>query len=137
MAKTDGFSEYACDVQVCTKHDYAQPETDKADDYAVRTRIDNNGVSREIMVCTEHCAVYSQLVDACEAAYIAFEKDGEYHLATQEEVDELQAQVDELTVAYEAMKKDRNAWHKAYDDLNAEFEEYKRTHPDTDEGGDE
>ena len=134
MAKTDGFSEYACDVQTCTKHDYAQPDTDKADSYATRRRYTDDGVLREIMVCSEHNEVYAQLVAACEAAYVAFEHDGEYALATKEEVDALQAQVEQLTASYEAMKKDRNKWMKDYNELNAEFEEYKRTHPDTDGG---
>ena len=136
MAMTEGYNEYACDVQVCTKHEYAQPNTDKADDYVTRRRYDDNGVVRELMLCTEHNATYAKLVGACEAAYIEFEHSGEYALATKEEVDELQAQVEELQASYEAMKKDRNTWMKKYSDLEAEYEEYKRTHPDT-EGGEE
>ena len=136
MAKTDGFSEYLCDVQTCTAHDFAQPDTDKADSYKVRRRYDDNGVERVIMVCELHNENYGKLVSACEEAYVRFEHDGSYTLATQEEVDELTAQVEELTAQYEAMKKDRNSWMKKYNELNAEFEEYKRTHPDTD-GGDE
>ena len=134
MAKTDGFSEYACDVQTCDRHDFAQPDTDKADEYAVRRRYTDDGVLREIMLCSEHNLTYAKLVHDCEEAYIAFEHDGEYTLATQEEVAELTAQVEQLTASYEAMKKDRNKWMKDYNELNAEFEEYKRTHPDTDGG---
>ena len=136
MAMTEGYNEYACDVQVCDRHEYAQPNTDKADDYVTRRRYDDNGVVRELMLCTEHNTVYAKLVGACEAAYVEFEKNGDYALATKEEVDALQAQVEELQASYEAMKKDRNSWMKKYADLEAEFEEYKRTHPDTD-GGDE
>ena len=135
--KTDGFSEYACDVQTCDRHDYAQPDTDKADSYAVRRRYNDDGVLREIMVCDTHNATYAKLVHDCEQAYLAFEHDGSYTLATREEVEELQAQVDELTAAYEAMKKDRNAWMKKYNELNEEFEEYKRTHPDPNDEGEE
>jgi len=134
MAKTDGYSQYACDVQTCTKHDYAQPDTDKADSYFTRRRYDDNGVLREIMVCEEHNVVYAELVHDCEEAYIAFEHDGSYNLATKAEVDALTAQVEQLTASYEAMKKDRNKWMKDYNELYAEFEEYKRTHPDTDGG---
>ena len=87
-------------------------------------------------VCEAHNVNYGKLVTACEQAYQKFERDGSYTLATQELVDELTAQVETLTAEYEAMKKDRNSWMKKYNELNAEFEEYKRTHPDTD-GGDE
>ena len=134
MARTDGYSEYACDVQVCTHSDYAQPETDKADSYVIRRRYDDNGVERSIMICAEHNAVYAKLVKACEEAYAAFERDGVYTLATQAEVDALTAQVEQLMAEYEAMKKDRNSWMKKYNELYAEFEEYKRTHPDTENG---
>ena len=62
MAKTDGFSEYACDVQTCDRHDFAQPDTDKADEYAVRRRYTDDGVLREIMLCSEHNLTYAKLV---------------------------------------------------------------------------
>lgn len=136
MAKTTGFDEYACDVQTCTHRDFAQPDTDKADSYVTRSRYNDDGVVREIMLCSEHNETYAQLVKTCEEAYKAFEHDGSYTLATQAEVDALQAQLAEAQAAYEAMKADRNAWIRKYDQLNAEFEEYKRTHPDT-EGGEE
>ena len=135
MGITQGFNEYSCDVQTCTRHDFAQPDTDKADDYATRRRYTDDGVVREIMLCSEHNQTYSKLVSDCEAAYIAFEKDGSYTLATQAEVDALTAQVEQLTAEYEAMKKDRNSWMKKYNELYAEFEEYKRTHPDTEGEG--
>lgn len=135
MAKTDGYSEYSCDVMTCDHHDFAQPDTDKADSYFVRRRYDDNGVLREIMVCEEHNVIYAKLVHDCEEAYTAFERNGAYQLATQEEVAQLTAQVEQLSASYEAMKKDRNEWMKKYNELNAEFEEYKRTHPDPDGGG--
>ena len=134
MAKTDGFSEYACDVQTCTHHDYAQPDTDKADSYAMRRRYTDDGVLREIMVCSEHNVTYGKLVAACEQAYIAFEHDGSYELATKEEVAELEAQLAKLQADYEALRKNRDSWVVKYNQLNEEFEEYKRTHPDTDGG---
>ena len=136
MAKTDGFSEYSCDVQVCTKHDYAQPDTDKADSYSTRKRYTDDGVLREIMLCAEHNETYSHLVGECEKAYVAFEHDGSYTLATREEVEELQAQLEQLQADYEALRKNRDSWVVKYNQLNAEFEEYKRTHPDPD-GGEE
>ena len=136
MAKTEGYNEYACDVQSCTQHDFAKPNTDKADSYVTRHRITDEGVDREIMLCAEHNTTYAKLVGTCEQAYIKFEKDGEYALATKEEVDALTEQLEEAQAAYEAMKKDRNSWMKKYSDLEAEYEEYKRTHPDT-EGGEE
>ena len=37
---------------------------------------------------------------------------------------------------YDALRKNRDSWVTKYNQLNAEFEEYKRTHPDT-EGGEE
>ncbi len=135
MAKTDGFSEYSCDVQTCTAHDYAQPDTDKADEYAVRKRYDDNGVLHELMLCAEHTTTYGKLVSACEQAYIAFEHDGSYELATKEEVAELEAALAAKTAEYEAVRKNRDTWVTKYNQLNAEFEEYKRTHPDT--AGDE
>lgn len=135
MAMTDGYNEYACDVQTCTHSDFAKPDTDKADSYVKRRRYDDNGVLRELMLCSEHNATYAQLVQACEAAYQAFEHDGSYTLATQGQVEELQAQLEQLQADYETMKKNRNHWYTEYNNLMAEFEEYKRTHPD--ESGEE
>lgn len=138
MAITPGFSEYSCDVQTCDHHDFAQPDTDKADSYAVRKRYTDDGVYREIMVCSEHNNTYSLLVKACEEAYIAFEHDGSYTLATKAQVDELQAALYELQELYEAVRKNRDSWVTKYNQLKAEFEEYKRTHPDpNDEGGEQ
>lgn len=134
MSITPGFNEYSCDVQTCTAHGYAQPDTDKADSYAIRKRITDNGVLREIMVCAEHNVTYGELVAACEEAYIAFERDGSYELTTKEEVAELQAELAQLQANYEAVRKNRDHWVTKYNELNAEFEEYKRTHPDTDGG---
>lgn len=130
MAKTDGYSEYACDVQVCTRHDYAKPDTDKADSYVTRRRYTDDGVLREIMLCSEHNETYAKLVGECEKAYKAFEQDGSYTLATMEEVEELQHQLEQLQIDYEALRKNRDMWVTKYNQLNAEFEEYKRTHPD-------
>lgn len=135
MAMTDGYNEYACDVQTCTHSDFAKPDTDKADGYVTRRRYDDNGVLRELMLCSEHNATYAQLVQACEAAYLAFEHDGSYTLATQAEVAELQAQLAQLQSDYEALRKNRDSWVTKYNALNAEYEEYKRTHPD--ESGEE
>ena len=136
MAMTEGYNEYACDVQSCTAHDFAQPNTDKADSYVRRSRYNDDGVVREIMLCAEHNTTYAQLVHTCEQAYIAFERDGSYSLATAEEVAELQATIAELQASYEAMKRDRNSWMRQYNELLEEYNEYKRTHPDP-EGGEE
>lgn len=135
MGITNGFNEYACDVQTCTHHDFAQPNTDKADSYAVRRRFTDDGVEREIMVCSEHNVTYSKLVKACEEAYVAFERNGTYTLATLEELEELQAALTQLQADYDAVRKNRDLWVTKYNQLNAEFEEYKRTHPDPDDGG--
>ena len=134
MAKTDGYSEFACDVQICPNCDYAQPDTDKADSYVVRRRYDDNGVERDLMLCSEHNGTYAKLVKACEEAYAAFERDGSYELATKAEVDELRAELEELQELYEAVRKNRDSWVTKYNQLYAEFEEYKRTHPDTEDG---
>lgn len=137
MAKTEGYNEYACDVQTCTQHDFAKPNTDKADSYVTRNRITDEGVERSIMLCAEHNATYAKLVGACEQAYVAFEHDGSYELATKEEVEELQAALEELQELYEAVRKNRDSWVTKYNQLSAEFEEYKRTHPDPNEEGGE
>ena len=62
---------------------------------------------------------------------------------TQEEVAELQATIAELqaTIAqmqqdYDAVRRNRDMWVTKYNALEAEYEQYKRDHPDTD-GGDE
>lgn len=136
MAMTEGYNEYACDVQVCTSHDFAQPNTDKADSYVRRHRYTDDGVEREIMLCAEHNATYARLVQTCEEAYVAFERDGSYALATQAEVAELRAQLEQLQADYAAMRKNRDLWVTKHNALEAEFEQYKRDHPDT-EGGDE
>lgn len=136
MAITEGYAEYACDVQECERRDFAQPDTDKADSYAVRRRYTDDGVMREIMLCSEHNGTYSKLVGECEQAYLAFERDGSYTLATQAEVAELQAQLAQLQSDYEALRKNRDSWVTKYNALNDEFEEYKRTHPDA-EGGEQ
>lgn len=143
MAMTGGYNEYACDVRSCECRDFAQPDTDKADSYVRRRRYDDGGVEREIMLCAEHNATYARLVRTCEEAYQAFERDGSYALATQEEVAELQATIAELqaTIAqmqadYDALRRNRDLWVTKYNALEAEYEQYKRDHPDT-EGGDE
>lgn len=136
MAITPGYSEYACDVQTCTSRDFAQPDTDKADSYVMRRRYNDDGVVREIMLCSEHNATYSNLVKACEEAYTAFEHDGSYTLATEAELEELRAQVAQLQADYDAVRRNRDHWVTEYNNLKAEYEEYKRTHPDP-EGGDE
>lgn len=137
MARTDGYSEYACDVRTCDAHDFAQEGTDRADAYSVRRRYDDNGVMRELMLCPEHGATYSRLVGECERAYQALERDGSYELATMEQVAELEAQVAKLQEDYAAMRKNRDLWVTKYNALSAEFEEYKRTHPDTEGNGEE
>ncbi len=134
MAMTKGYNEYACDVQTCGRSDFAQPDTDKADSYVRRSRYNDDGVVREIMLCSDHNATYSQLVKACEEAYVAFEHDGSYTLATMAQVAELEAQVAQLQADYDAVRKNRDSWVVKYNALSAEYEEYKRTHPDT-EGG--
>ena len=136
MAMTEGYNEYACDVQSCTAHDFAQPNTDKADSYVRRSRYNDDGVVREIMLCAEHNTTYAQLVHTCEQAYIAFERDGSYALATMEEVAELQATITQMQADYDALRRNRDLWVTKYNQLNDEFEEYKRTHPDP-EGGEE
>ena len=136
MAMIEGYNEYACDVQSCTAHDFAQPNTDKADSYVRRSRYNDDGVVREIMLCAEHNQTYAQLVHTCEQAYIAFERDCSYSLATVEEVEELQAQLAELQEQYDAVRRNRDHWVTEYNALKAEYDEYKRTHPDP-EGGEE
>ena len=54
--------------------------------------------------------------------------------AFKEEVEELQHELEQLQSDYEALRKNRDMWVTKYNQLNAEFEEYKRTHPDP-EGG--
>lgn len=135
MAKTDGYSEYACDVRTCVAHDFAQAGTDRADAYSVRRRYDDNGVPREVMLCPEHGATYSRLASECEKAYQALERDGSYALATMEQVAELEAQLTQLQADYDAVRRNRDTWVTKYNQLSAEYEEYRRTHPDTEGEG--
>lgn len=135
MAMDEGYNEYACDVRSCGKREYAKPNSDQADGFVTRRRYDDKGVLREVMICVEHNEAYARLVGECEKAFQAFEFDGSYTLATQEEVDQLNAQLEQLQADYDAMRRNRDTWVTKYNQLNAEFEEYKRTHPD--EGSEE
>lgn len=126
---TDGYSRYKCDVQGCDNEVYALPDTDAADGYVRRRRIDAEGIERTIVLCPKHAAIYAQLVKTCDSAYATLSKTGAAALYSQADIDALQTKLDEA-------EKARKWWGNRYRALQEEYDGYKATHPDVPEGGD-
>ena len=123
---TEGYSRYACDVQGCGESAFALPQTDVADGYVLRRRIDAEGVERKLLLCPAHAAAYARIVRACDAAYAEFEKTGVAGLATQAQLDAAEARAEERDTA-------ARWWSEKHRALQAEFDAYRAAHP---EGGD-
>ena len=130
---TDGYNRYKCDVQTCGALDYAKPDTDIADSYAVRTRIDREGQTHTLLLCSNHAQAYSQIVSACDSAYDEFEQSGEVAIHTAAEVEALTVQLQQLQSDYDAVRRNRDLWVTKYNALQAEYEQYKRDHPESEE----
>lgn len=126
---TEGYSHYKCDIQGCENEVYALPDTDAADGYVKRRRIDAEGIERTIVLCPKHAAIYAQVVKTCDGAYAALSKTGAASLYSQADIDALQTKLDEA-------EKARKWWGDRYRTLQAEFDAYKETHPDTPAGAD-
>lgn len=115
MAIQEGYKRYACDVTSCDEAVYALPDTDAADMYATRRRIDANGEERSYVLCPEHAQAYSELVSACDSAYTEFEKTGEATLTTAEEVEDLEKQLAD-------MKNSRDHWWSEYTKVKGQLD---------------
>lgn len=137
MSINEGFNRYRCDVVQCGKEAYALPQTDIADSYAVRRRIDADGMERTLVLCPEHAESYASLVNICETAYESFENDGTVNMPSREEVDALTAQLETALDNLKQMTKSRDTWwanaknwEDRYNALAEEFEAYKKAHPE-------
>lgn len=115
MAIQEGYKRYACDVTSCDEAVYALPDTDAADMYATRRRIDANGEERSYVLCPEHAQAYSELVSACDSAYTEFEKTGTATLATADDVSALEKQLAD-------MKASRDHWWSQYQQVKSELD---------------
>lgn len=123
MPVIDGYSRYSCDVQGCQSTTYAVPDSDAADGYVTRRRIDAEGMERSMVLCPEHAAAYAALVKACDAAYVEFETTGKATIVGAGELRELQGKLD-------AAEKARKWWGDRFRALQKEFDDYKAAHPD-------
>lgn len=138
MAIQDGYSRYQCDVQSCGNVSYALPDSNGADQYSVRRRIDANGQEVKMTLCAEHKKAYLEKAQKVDAMWAQFTKDGTGDLVTQAELDEAKADLARMT-------KDRDGWWKRAKDaeaerdaIRAEYDAYRAAHPettDTTEGG--
>lgn len=136
MAIQEGYSRYACDVQSCRSATYALPETDEADSYVIRRRIDASGVERKLLLCPSHAAIYTEIVKACDELYTAFERTGKVQIITKADLDAASTALAEMTAKYEERRNAAKWWSDKHAALQAEFDAYKKTHPDTSvEGG--
>lgn len=118
MTIQEGYRRYACDVASCNEETYAMPNTDAADMYVTRRRIDASGQERELVLCSEHAQVYSALVESCDTAFDAFERSGEETLTTAAEVEALEQQLAEVTQQLEETTKSRDHWWAEWKKLN-------------------
>lgn len=76
MAIQDGFSRYACDVCGCAQKCYTTPGTDAAAGYVRKQYIDQNGQTREYVLCTSHAEQWNKLMSLHDSQISAFIKDG-------------------------------------------------------------
>lgn len=76
MSVQEGFNRYACDVKGCTQKCYAAPGTDAAAGYVRKQYLDQNGQTREYVLCTDHAAKFDAIVRAHDADFAAFMKNG-------------------------------------------------------------
>lgn len=135
MAKTEGYSRYACDVHGCSNAAFAQDGTATAQSFEVRRRYDSDGVERSTMYCPDHARSYDKLAAVCDGLYEAFER-GEAAVAyTQADMDAKQAEYDEIDKKYQWWAKKAKESKAALQQLQSEFDAYKQAHPESD-GGD-
>ncbi len=123
MAKEEGYTRFSCDVQGCASAAFALPDTDAADAYVTRRRVDAQGVERRMLLCPAHAAEYAKIVEASDAAYSEFEKTGRAELVTKAQLDAATARADERDKA-------AKWWADKHRALQAEFDAYRAAHPD-------
>lgn len=136
MAVQDGYSRYACDVQSCNSSTFALPETDEADSYVMRRRIDASGVERKMLLCPEHAAIYADIVKACDGYYTEFEQTGKARIIAKADLEAANAAVAALQTKLDEAEKARKWWGDKYRQLEEEFNAYKAAHPDKSAGSD-
>ena len=136
MAVQDGYSRYACDVQSCNSSTFALPETDEADSYVMRRRIDVSGVERKMLLCPEHAAIYADIVKACDGYYTEFEQTGKARIIAKADLEAANAKTAEVQAKLDEAEKARKWWSDKFRALEKEFNAYKETHPDKQTGGD-
>jgi hypothetical protein len=83
MAIQEGFSRYQCDVASCTKRGYYTPGSQGAAGYVTRTWTDSNGQTRTAVLCTEHSAALTKLMQEHDSEFEAFLKDGSLPTGTE------------------------------------------------------
>lgn len=118
MSIQEGYRYYACDVASCNEETYAMPDTDAADVYVTRRRIDANGQERELVLCSDHAQTYSDIVTKCDSAFASFEQSGEATLTTIAEVKGLQQQLADLAQQLQEMTESRDHWWAEWKKLN-------------------
>lgn len=72
MSIQEGFSRYACDVKGCAQKCYAAPGTDAAAGYVRKQYLDQNGQTREYVLCTDHAAQWNKLLALHDQQVTAF-----------------------------------------------------------------
>ena len=140
MAIQDGYSRYTCDVQGCANSTYALPDSDGADGYSTRRRIDAQGVERSLVLCADHAKVYQSIVEAVDAVFAQFERDGSNSMRTAADVAAVQAELDKAKADLASVTKDRDGWWRKAKDaeaerdaIKAEYDAYRAAHPETTE----
>lgn len=123
MATTEGFTRYACDVASCGEVSFAIPDSAGADGFAIRCRIDKEGLEHELVLCGEHAHAYDALAAVSDEAFDRFEADGAAALVSAEELASERA-------AREKAEAERDDWVKRYRKLVQDFQAYKKAHPE-------
>lgn len=72
MPIQDGFSRYACDVRGCAQKCYTKPGTDSAAGYVRKQYIDQNGQTREYVLCTAHAEAWNKMMAQHDQQVTAF-----------------------------------------------------------------
>lgn len=123
LATTEGFTRYACDVASCGEVSFAIPDSAGADGFAIRCRIDKEGLEHELVLCSEHAHAYDAIAAVSDEAFDRFEAEGESVLSSAEDLASERA-------AREKAESERDSWVKRYRKLAQDFAEYKKAHPE-------
>lgn len=76
MAIASGYSRYACDCAACSKVNYDVAGGQYAARYVTREWTDANGQQRTVVLCTDHSAVLTDILERHDAELAAFMKSG-------------------------------------------------------------